>query len=122
MTMATNAILPKAEAKMQVRMFGTDVWRDALEMDPFYLPVESYISGSGAALTDGFDATVLGLVDMICALDDNKVEYNLVWSDSGFSVKANCPLCDDVFPLAEGFPGDELNEGVNAVCCGCYDG
>jgi hypothetical protein len=118
--MATNATLPKAEAKMQIRLMGTDTWRDMLEIDPFMLPFEN--TGGGAPiLTDSFNADVLGLVDMICALDDRDAEYNLVWSDSGFSVKANCPLCDDVFPLAEGFPGDELNEGVNAVCCGCYD-
>lgn len=108
-----NINTPQVEAKVQIRTDGGD-WRDSMDFDPVMIPVES------DGLTDAFDATVIGLVDTLIGMDcDATTEYNLVWSDSGFSVKANCPVCDDVFPVAEGAPGDELNEGYDAVFCGC---
>lgn len=110
---------PMAEAKVQIRTIGGD-WRDSLDFDPLMIPVEDFDASTVPYLTDPFNSTVIGLVDTLIGMDcDATTEYNLVWSDSGFSVKANCPVCDDVFPVAEGAPGDELNEGYDAVFCGC---
>jgi hypothetical protein len=124
-----NAYTPltaRAEAKVQVRV-GDGPWTDALDFDPVMIPVEDFEASDVPYLTDSFDGTVIGLVSALIDADalysehltDEMREYNLVWSDSGFSVKANCPVCDDVFPVAEGAPGDELNEGFDAVFCGC---
>jgi hypothetical protein len=121
--MNDTKVHPMAEAKVQVRPINSqsrDEWRDSIDFDPIMLPVE--LDG----LTDAFSPVVIGLVDAIIEADTPAVgtssptfEYNVVWSESGHTVKANCPVCDDVFPLAEGAPGDELNEGYDAVFCGC---
>lgn len=115
-----NTNTPQAEAKVQVRTVGED-WCDSLDFDPIMIPVES------DGLTDAFDANVYALTGVILDIEagfsehrtDQMTEYNLVWSASGATVKALCPVCDDVFPVAEGAPGDELNEGYDAVWCGC---
>lgn len=115
-----NTNTPQAEVKIQVRQVGGD-WRDSLDFDPIMIPVES------DGLTDAFDRNVYALTGAILEIEagfserrtDQMTEYNLVWSDSGATVKALCPVCDDVFPVAEGAPGDELNEGYDAVFCGC---
>lgn len=123
--MNNTKVHPMAEVKVQVREMGGD-WRDSLDFDPIVIPVEDFPASAGVPyLTDPFNSTVIGLVDAILRADLESPslmqdrEYNVVWSDSGFSVKANCPVCDDVFPIAEGAPGDELNEGYDAVFCGC---
>lgn len=109
---------PMAEAKVQIHTHG-EGWRDSLDFDPVMIPVED------VHLTDAFNSTVIGLVEAITSVDSARntkgmpdIEYNLVWSATGNTVKANCPVCDDVFPVAEGEPGDEFNEGYDAVWCG----
>jgi hypothetical protein len=117
--MTHNTNTPEAEAKVQVRVYGGE-WRDSPDFEPVMIPVEDFEASTVPYLTDSFNSNVIGLVDALISLDcPGDTEYNLVWSDSGFSVKANCPVCDDVFPVAEGAPGDELNEGYDAVFCGC---
>jgi hypothetical protein len=120
----TKMVLPTAEAKVVVRNFGTEDWRDALDFDPISLPVEA----ADLNTTDVFNPSLIGLVSALVEAETGNFgtngpgpEYDVVWSDTNRSVKGCCPLCDDVFPVAEGYPGDELNEGVNALCCGCYD-
>jgi hypothetical protein len=116
-----NTNTPMAQVKVQVRPLAGGDWRDALEFAPVGVPVED------SYLTDVFNPTVIGLVDAIWAADSQtagpnnamRFEYNVVWSDSGYTVKGTCPVCDDVFPIAEGAPGDELNEGYDALWCGC---
>lgn len=117
--MATNTKLRKAEAKVQIRvMGGPEIWTDSVSYDPIMLPVEDHNGVYGPLLTDVFDSGLMALMDGLVA-DDPNLEFRLVWSVTGHIVKGCCPLCDDVFPVDEGFPGDELNEGVEAVCCGC---
>lgn len=120
--MASNAPLPIAEAKVQVRNFGTDTWRDSLDFDPVMIPVESLDT------TDVFNSNVIGLVNAVMEAEINandfsgampNYEYQVVWSATNHPVKGVCPVCDDVFPITEGAPGDELNEGYDAVFCGC---
>lgn len=104
---------PMAEAKVQV-WDGETPWRDSLDFDPMMIPMEA------DGLTDAFNSSVYALSGALIDMDGAAtLEYNLVWSDSGATVKAVCPVCDDVFPVAEGAPGDELNEGYDAVWCGC---
>lgn len=115
--MASNAPLPYAEAKVQVRTVGETEWRDSLDFDPVEIPVES------TDTTDVFNEHVIKLIDAILEADvehpTQVLDYNVVWSETGHTVKGLCPVCDDVFPIAEGAPGDELNEGYDAVFCGC---
>jgi len=118
--MSIQPPLSTAEAKVVVCDFGTDNWRDALDFDPVMIPVESLDT------TDVFDSNVIGLMN---GLIEAEIEgsgpsgkgpmYGLVWSATGHPVKGVCPVCDDVFPVSDGAPGDELNEGYDAVCCGC---
>lgn len=111
-----NAVThPMAEAKVQFREVGTTEWRDSLDFDPIMIPVESELT------TDVFNSTVIAISDaMISAeIDNGLTDYRLVWSDTEIDVKGLCPVCDDVFPVGEGAPGDELNEGYDAVFCGC---
>jgi hypothetical protein len=119
-----------AEAKVRVREMNGGDWRDSLSFDPVMIPVEESMADGEPYMTDVFDATVIGLVDAIIAADmfpmshplpadSPSLEFDVVWSGNGRSVKGNCPVCDDVFPIAEGAPGDELNEGYDAVFCGC---
>lgn len=119
--MNDTKVHPMAEAKVRVRTMGSLEWRDSLDFDPVMLSVES------GWLADAFSPVVIGLVDSVITADtyvcapavQTTLEYNVVWSDSGETVKAVCPVCDRVFPIAEGAPGDEWNEGYNAVFCGC---
>lgn len=118
--MATNAPLPKAEAKVVVRDFGTDAWRDSLDFDPVEIPVET----PTVFTTDVYDPTVMGLVTSIIEAEvaegHPKFEYMLVWSETGRAVKGVCPECDDVFIVSEGFTNDTF-DGSAAVMCGCVD-
>jgi len=117
--MASNARLPEAEAKVVVREFGTEDWRDSLDFDPIMLPVES------PETTDVFYGPLMDLMHTMIEHETQEFriptspEYGLVWSDTGHPVKGVCPVCDDIFPVSDGAPGDELNEGYEAVCCGC---
>ena len=120
--MASNARLPKAEAKVVVRDFGTDTWRDSVDFDPIMLPVES------PEITDVFDSRLIALMDAMIEAETSAVGpkstgpvYGLVWSETSNAVKGVCPVCDDLFPVSDGAPGDELNEGYNAITCGCWD-
>src|SRR5262245_14203034 len=122
--MTHNTNTPTAEAKVMVRTLPDGEWRDALDFDPVEIPVEAFPAATGPYLTDVFNSTVYGLVDALMEAEcgvgtEPSLEYNLVWSDNGYSVKGTCPVCDDVFCVAEGAPGDELNEGYDAVFCGC---
>jgi hypothetical protein len=116
---------PSAEALIVIRNYDPTTqawgeWRDSLEFDPIDLPVEDHTDGTAPIMTDVFNSNVIGLVNALLeADDDGHTERMLVWSDSRNPVKGNCPVCDDVFPIAEGAPGDELNEGYDAVWCGC---
>jgi hypothetical protein len=122
--MIAKADMPKAEAHVIVHTLNRDDWRPVVEMDPIMVPVDQVGPGQVA---DVFDADLLGLVDGICALDaafsegetTAMLEYLLVWSANGQPVKGVCPGCDDVFIVSGGIPGDMLNEGYDAVCCGC---
>jgi hypothetical protein len=119
---------PMAEAKVQVRELGGE-WRDALDFDPIMIPVIEYAGGTAPILTDVSNDAVIRLVDQLGELEmlpmhnlpSDILEYNLVWSDTGFSVKGVCPMCDDVFSVAEGAPGDIIEDGPDAVVCGCVD-
>lgn len=119
-----------AEAKIQVRIGDTDSeWCDSLDFDPINIPVEDSDPKDGIPLvTDAFDATVIGLLDAMIAADtlpmndpQSRVpfDYNIVWSGSGRSVKAVCPVCDDVFILSEGCLPDTDLPDLDAVSCGC---
>lgn len=118
--MATNSPLPAAEAKIQFRPAG-GVWRDSIDLDPTTLPVEVTGRGGEPLATDVFDSRVIDIVDALIVMDleADGPSYRLVWSVNGHDVRGTCPVCDDVFIVAEGVPGDELNEGYEAVCCGC---
>lgn len=115
--MAFNAPLPNREAIVIVN------GHPSLDFDPITLPVE--MSGHGL-MVDVFNADVMRLIDSVIELetrpDSLDFTYSLVWSDGYSDVRGMCPLCDQPFPVVEGAPGDEHNEGVRAVTCGCYDG
>lgn len=121
--MARNAQLPKVEAKVIVRPFGKDTaWTDSVSFDPIMLPVE------GPEITDVFDSSLIALLRAVIETETSSVGlngtgpiYGLVWSATGNAVKGVCPVCDDLFPVSEGAPGDELNEGYDAITCGCWD-
>jgi hypothetical protein len=122
MTEATmhNTITPDAEVKVQIREMGSDIWRDSIDMDPIMVPVEMRDANGELWLTDVFATNVIRLINAIISADDSgNLEYNVVWSETGRTVSGNCPVCDDAFAIAEGAPGDELNEGYDAVFCGC---
>jgi hypothetical protein len=112
--MSHTAPTPHREAIVVVSHDGND-YVPSVDVDPISLPTEN------DGLADVFDADLLGLMDGICAWEsfDTHSTYRLVWSDDRSPVRGLCPVCDDVFEVSEGFPGDELNEGHNAVCCGC---
>jgi uncharacterized Zn-finger protein len=116
---------PTAESKVVVRDRNPltkewSPWRDSFEFDPITLPVEDHNATRTPVLTDTFHSNVIAVVDALVAADqDPNVEHQLVWSDSGKTVKGTCPVCDAVFSVSEGYPGDELNEGYDAVFCGC---
>lgn len=116
--MANNAPLPKAEANVVVRNFGTEAWRSALSFDPITLPVEI----RDLDTTDVFDEGLMRLVDAIVEIDTHPrvtLEYLLVWSATGRAVKGVCPACDDVFTVSKGVTHIF---GYNAaVQCGCMD-
>lgn len=120
--MAHNTPLPTAEAKVVVREFGTDTWRDAVTFDPIMLPVES------PEITDVFHRPLINLMDAMIEAETSAVGpgstgpvYGLVWSETGNAVKGVCPVCDVAFIMSEGAPGNELNEGYDAITCGCWD-
>lgn len=134
--MSITAPLPKAEAKIIVRDLLPDPrdpknlvkpteWRDCLDIDPIEIPVES----PDLDTTDVYNKRVMDLVSAVMDADSafsehrtNRMqEYDIVWTETNRSVKGVCPCCDDVFPIAEGAPGDTLNEGFDAVWCGCED-
>ena len=125
--MSHTAPLPKAEARVMARSLPDGDWFPSLEFDPIMLPVEDYAGGIAPVTTDVFNADVMKISDAIVEADagfsEHKtsamLEYDLVWSETNRSVKGVCPVCDDVFCIAEGAPGDELNEGYDAVFCGC---
>lgn len=112
--MLTTLPTPHREAIVEVSRDGAE-YVASMDVDPISLPVDS------SGMADVFDPQLLGLMDNLCAWEsfDTRATYRLVWSDDQRAVRGVCPRCDDVFPVSEGFPGDELNEGVNAVCCGC---
>jgi hypothetical protein len=105
---------PTREAMVMVSHDGAD-YVPSIDVDPITLPVDS------AGMADVFDSGLVRLMDAMCAWEsfDTRSTYQLVWSDDRTLVRGVCPVCDDFFPVSEGFPGDELNEGYNAVCCGC---
>lgn len=115
----------KAEAKVQVRDYNGntkswEAWRDSVDFDPIDIPVEDRGEGGTPLTTDVFDSSVMALAGALLDGDDRvNRQYRLVWSDTLYPVKGTCPVCDDVFVVGEGAPGDELNEGYDAVWCGC---
>lgn len=114
--MAHNTNTPKRPITVKSRKVGTEQWTVSPLFEGLSLPVE----GEGlftSTLTDSFDPAVMALLDSFFEGPDD-VEYQVVWS-TGSTVKAMCPVCDDVFPLEEGAVGDELNEGYDAAWCGC---
>lgn len=124
MAIDPHANLFHAEAKVQVRDFGTETWRDSIDFDPVEIPVE------GPNTTDVFNSNVIGMVSALIEAETDgdsftvtgpRFEYQLVWSGNGNPVMGVCPVCDRSFPVSEGAPGDELNEGFDAVFCGCTD-
>jgi len=117
--MASNAHLPKAEAKVVVRNLGEDTWRDSMDFDPITLPVEN----ADLLTTDVYDSGVMRLVDAIIEAETETpltLEYMLVWCATGRAVKGVCPICDDIFIVSEGFTNDTF-DGNAAVQCGCID-
>lgn len=118
--MSLQPPLPKREAIVVWQSTSGKAWRECLDIDPILVPVEMCTSG---LMADVFDPFLLGLMDGLCVLDDSsQVRYKLVWSDGWADVMGMCPLCDKPFPVFEGVPGDEFNEGVNAITCGCWNG
>lgn len=122
--MATNHPLPKAEAKVVVRNFGTEIWRDSLDFDPITIPVE-FGTNAGPLCTDVFDPAVMTIVEALVEAETDSMtfEYMLVWADSEYAVKGTCPMCDDTFPVSEGFTTDIAGDPdvTCAVVCGCID-
>lgn len=116
-----NTNTPYAEAKVQFRNQGDVAWADSIDVDPIQLPVEAFVNPGVPRTTDVFDSGLIGLMDAICAWESLApvTTYRLVWSDTETAVMGMCPVCDEEFPVSEGMPGDELNEGFNAVTCGC---
>lgn len=118
--MARTAPLPYAEAKIRIRNFGTDTWRDSLDFEPAMIPVEN----RDMSTTDVYDPTVMSLVTAIIEAEvpegHPQFEYMLVWSETGRAVKGVCPECDDIFIVSEGFTNDTFN-GSAAAMCGCVD-
>jgi hypothetical protein len=112
--MTTESFSPMREAVVTVSHKGADPIL-AVDVDPINLPVDA------SGMADVFDPSLVGLMDAICAWEsfDTDATYHLVWSSDRTPVRGVCPVCDDVFPVSEGMPGDELNEGYDAVCCGC---
>lgn len=88
-----------------------------VEIDPIMLPVDS------AGMADVFDSGLIGLMDAMCTWESMtggmETGFQVVWTAGHELVRGVCPVCDDVFTVSEGFPGDQLNEGYEAVCCGC---
>jgi hypothetical protein len=122
--MPRTLTLPKAEAKVQIIDSFTDSFRDALDIDPIMLPIEPYPAGASPYVADVFDAGLSSLIDVLVSRPDDAPEFRLVWSDSGFSVKGVCPMCDDVFQVDDGWTITvEIRDGVGmcAVGCGCAD-
>lgn len=120
--MATNAPLPTAEAKVQIKDFGSDTWRDSLDFDPVEIPVES------ADTTDVFNSGVINLVNAVMEAEIDadgfsgampSYDYQIVWSASGLPVLGMCPVCDESFPVSEGVTGEEYDEGNSVWCGGC---
>lgn len=109
-----NPLLPKREAVVQ-HLRADGEWMTSVDVDPIMLPVDK------DGYVDVFDDDLIGLVDGIVTWEslDQSAHYRLVWSDSEKAVVGICPRCDRDFPVSEGFPGDELNEGYNSVCCRC---
>lgn len=117
--MSLQPPLPKRQAIVMVRDLPDGEARPSLNFDPIYLPVELSTRG---LVADVFDNRLMNLVDAIAPLDGPSQEYRLVWFDGESNVMGMCPLCDKVFVVARGLLGDEHNEGVRAVTCGCWDG
>lgn len=122
--MTSAFILPRHEAKVQFIDSLTDTFVDAVEIDPIMLPTEPYPAGAAPYVADVFDADLMRLMDALVQRPDDAPEFRLVWSDSGFSVKGVCALCDDVFVIDDGWTVTvEVRDGIGicAIGCGCED-
>lgn len=123
--MASNAPLPKAEAKVQVQPPGQG-WKDSLDFDPIMLPVETTGRDGAPISTDVFDSSVHTIVESMREADNGTWGYRLVWSRTVQPVLGQCPDCDTTFPVDEGVPivvedqGPGIG-GVVALGCGCRD-
>lgn len=122
--MATNAPLPKREAKVIIHDPERleRLWCEVIEIDPIMLPVESYAAPTDT-IADVYDAGLRALVTALIENDTPGTEYDIVWSDTGQSVKGCCPSCDSIFRVVEGAPLEAFPFGNNdvAVQCGCVD-
>ena len=118
--MASNAPLPKAEAKVMFRISPTDPWRDSVDFDPIVIPTE------GPDTTDVYDEGLVCVTEEIVDAECEALipwEYMLVWSANENPVKGVCPVCDKPFIVSEGFPNDVPGDTFErAVQCGCVDG
>ena len=114
--MARTAHLPHRDAIVKISRDDERTWTTVESIRPLTLDVES-----DGEMADVFQPTLGGLMDSLVLWEsmDSSASYRLVWSDTGYMVRGVCPVCDDVFPVSEGFSGDEANEGYEAVCCGC---
>lgn len=121
-----NTNTPVAEVKVQIRTSPGGEWTDSVDFDPITVPVELTVNDLPHS-TDPFNPTVIALSDGIIDAESSfsehqasmMTDYRLVWSATGELVHALCPVCDDDFIISEGAPGDEFNEGYDAVFCGC---
>jgi hypothetical protein len=107
---------PTREAIVLVTTNGSPL-TPHVEIDPIILPLDS------AGIADVFHPGLIGLMDAMTEWEATtggmETGFQLVWSDTQLPVTGTCPVCDDFFIVSEGFSGDELNEGYEAVCCGC---
>jgi hypothetical protein len=112
--MSIKSDMPKREAVVMVSR-NMDDFVPCLDVDPIMIPVDC------SGIADVFDFGLLVLMDSICTweAEDVTADYRLVWSDTRKPVIGVCPMCDDFFEVAEGFPGDEEEDGYEAVICGC---
>jgi len=110
-----TANTPSREAIVMFTRTDSHAPVPSLEFDPIDLPIDS------AGMADVFHSGLVGMMDAICDREaiEHAATYTLVWSGTTDRVMGVCPVCDDVFPVSDGFTGDELNEGYEAVCCGC---
>lgn len=104
------------EAKVTMRMLGATDSRDALEYDPIDLP---HVVTTGGMVLAPNDFGPLNTLALTLAEDEAMIQivtFDLVWSETGESVRTACAACGHVGKAAvEMMPG-----AGNLVCPDCF--